>query len=320
MRYIFWGSPEFAAVSLKALLASGYPPMAVVTATDKASGRGQKLTESPVKKLALENNLPVWQPVSLKDPDFVHQVRELQPQFMVVVAFRMLPQEIIEIPQGGTWNLHASLLPDLRGAAPIHWALRLGYVSTGLTVFKIQYQIDTGDLLESVSLEIPQDWNAGVLHDVMAMEGARLLVKVLPQIAKGEFHLIPQDRSTNLSNSQLHHAPKIQRSDAAIDWNHDTNMLVNFVRAFAPSPGAFTYIQGIRMVILEAISDEPNVDPLYSFSPGYCLVQGNCWWIRTQDGWLKILQIKPQNSKAMNSDAYLRGHGVVNGQICSKDF
>lgn len=323
MRFIFWGTPEFAATALAGLLDAGYEPLAVVTATDKVAGRGRKLTGSPVKELALSHKIPVWQPVSLKDPEFVKQVIEAKPDFMLVVAFRMLPQSLIEIPQGGTWNLHGSLLPDLRGAAPIHWAIRLGYRRTGLTVFRIQYQIDTGDILESLPLEIPDDWNAGMLHDAMAKEGASLLVKVLPQIAKGSYQLKAQDLCSPIPNQPWNIAPKIQRTDACIDWNRDALSLVDFIRAFAPSPGAFTFLDRKRIVILEAIAEEPScVDKHHAqdFPIGYCLVHGHRWWVRAHQSWLRILQIKPENSKSMEVKAYLRGHSDVNHKICSKEL
>lgn len=336
MRYIFWGTPDFAAVSLKALLDSGFEPMAVVTATDKESGRGRKLTASPVKELAVARNIPVWQPQSLKDPGFVHQVREAKPDFMVVVAFRMLSQEIIEIPPVGTWNLHGSLLPDLRGAAPIHWALRLGYRRTGLTVFRIQYQIDTGDVLATAQVVIPENADAGILHDLMAIEGARLLVQSVPRIAQGNYKLIPQDSIGQSGNGQRNAAPKIQRSDAAIPWEHDSRELVNFVRAFAPVPGAYTYLNGRRMVILQVKEEDypDNSDILthddslleeatrrqFEFPAGYCLVQGEKWWIRSGYSWLRVLQIKPENSKTMLAEDFLRGHHDVGGCICSKEL
>lgn len=333
MRYLFWGTPEFAAVSLKALLDAGYEPFAVVAATDKVSGRGRKLTACPVKELALTRNIPVWQPASLKDPDFVLKVREAKPDFMVVVAFRMLPQEIIEIPPGGTWNLHASLLPDLRGAAPIHWAIRLGYRRTGLTVFRIQYQIDTGDILAKVKVDIPENGDAGMLHDIMAVEGAGLLVRVLPQIAQGKYELIQQDRVDPLGNSLRNTAPKIQRSDAAIDWARDAHELVNFVRAFAPAPGAFTFVKSTRIVVLEIQSEDlikedciPTQGQKISrlsnpqsleYSAGYCLIEGDKWWIRCGNSWIRVIRIKPENSKTMTAEAYLRGHPDINGRICS---
>ncbi|NBV05231.1 MAG: methionyl-tRNA formyltransferase, partial [Cytophagia bacterium] len=278
---------------------------------------------SPVKELALSHQIPVWQPVSLKDPDFVKQVIDARPDFMLVVAFRMLPQSLIEIPHGGTWNLHGSLLPDLRGAAPIHWAIRLGYRRTGLTVFRIQYQIDTGDILESLPLEIPADWNAGMLHDAMAKEGASLLVKVLPQIAKGSYQLKAQDLCSPIPNQPWNIAPKIQRTDACIDWNRDALTLVDFIRAFAPSPGAYTILDRTRIVILEAIAEEPlgiDSDNVQDFPIGYCLVHGHRWWVRAHQSWLRILQIKPENSKSMEVKAYLRGHSDVNHKICSKEL
>jgi methionyl-tRNA formyltransferase len=336
MRYLFWGTPEFAAVSLEALLDAGYEPFAVVTAMDKVSGRGRKLTASPVRELALARKIPVWQPASLKDPGFVGQVRESGPDFMVVVAFRMLPQEIIEIPPGGTWNLHGSLLPDLRGAAPIHWAIRLGYRRTGLTVFRIQYQIDTGDVLAMVQVNIPENADAGMLHDAMAMEGGRLLVQVLPQIAQRKYELIPQDQVGLPGISPRNAAPKIQRSDAAIDWARDGQELVNFVRAFAPAPGAYTFLNGTRIVVLEVKFEDlmiefniPTQDQiilnrsnggLTEYPAGYCLVRGKKWWIRSGNSWLQVIRIKPENSTAMTAEAYLRGHADVAGRICSKEL
>jgi len=323
MRYIFWGTPDFAATALAGLIDAGYLPLAVVTATDKVAGRGRKLTGSPVKELALSHKIPVWQPVSLKDPEFVKRVIEARPDFMLVVAFRMLPQSLIEIPHGGTWNLHGSLLPDLRGAAPIHWAIRLGYRRAGLTGFRIQYQIDTGDILESLPLEIPSEWNAGMLHDAMAKEGARLLAKVLPQIAKGTYQLKAQNLFSNVPNQSWNIAPKIQRTDACMDWNRDASTLVDFVRAFAPTPGAYTFLDRARITILEAIAEEPSGiigDLAQDFPIGYCLVHGNNWWVRAHHSWLRLLQIKPENSKAMEVKAYLRGHADVNRKICSSEL
>ena len=219
--------------------------------------------------------------------------------------------------------MHGSLLPDLRGAAPIHWAVRLGYRRTGLTVFRIQYQIDTGDLLESVPVEISSDWNAGNLHDAMAKEGARLLVRVLPQIAGGHYQLKAQDLFACNPNQTWNLAPKIHRNDACLDWNLDAPRLVDFIRSFAPSPGAYTFLNNKRIVILEAIAQEPsdescNLDQ--DFPNGYCLVQGNKWWIRTHHSWLRLLQVKPENSRAMEVEAYLRGHTDLNNKICSKEL
>jgi len=335
LRFIFWGTPEFAAASLLALLDAGFEPYAVVTSTDKVSGRGMKLNASPVKALALLHNIPVWQPASLKDPLFIQELKESNPDFMLVVAFRMLPKEIIEVPPGGTWNLHASILPDLRGAAPIHWALRLGYRQTGLTVFKIQYEIDTGDVLDSVKFDIPKDWNAGNLHDRMAVEGGKLLVKAVPKIFDGNYQLRPQDQF-NLDQNALNKAPKIQRADALIDWSKDSQSLVNFIRAFAPNPGAYTFLNGTRIVLIDATEDEPlwesilpkeNVNEISSDKilaqtvvPGYCLTLGDKWWVKTQSSWLRIQQIKPENSRSMPVDAYLRGHSDVMGKICSREL
>lgn len=314
MRFVFYGTPDFAAVSLRILLEQGCRPLAVVTSPDRASGRGLRTVDTPVKALALEQGIPVWQPENLLDPDFLKQLRTLNPDFQLVVAFRKLPSEVWDGFCYGTWNLHASLLPDLRGAAPIHWALRWGDTRTGLTVFRINNRIDTGDMLCQESLEIPMAWNAGDLHDAMAEAGGRLLVQAARRIASGDLGTVAQP-----TGHPLRSAPKISKEDSVLDWTRPSEELFHFVRAFAPTPGARTTLGARQWIVLQAGLTGPNTSDLLpnnpTSPPGTLKVQGGRCWVRTFDGWLEILVIKPQNGKAMAMEAFLRGQGPLDGQV-----
>lgn len=314
MNYVFYGTPEFAAVSLKALLDQGCRPLAVVTSPDRASGRGLRTGYTPVKALALEHELTVWQPESLRDPNFLADLRNLKADFQLVVAFRKLPPEVWDGFPCGTWNLHASLLPDLRGAAPIHWAIRWGYTITGLTVFRINDRIDTGEMLEQTSVEIPPTWNAGDLHDALAKIGGELLVQAAHQISRCSMTTRPQPEVATLRA-----APKISKEDAVVDWNQSTSSLVHFVRAFAPTPGARTYLGDRQWILLEVAKTDLThtllEDDGVQVQPGTLRVVGTRCWARGGDGWLELLEIKPQNSKAMRMDAFLRGQPPLNGLV-----
>jgi methionyl-tRNA formyltransferase len=314
MRFVFYGTPDFAAVSLRILIEQGCRPLAVVTSPDRASGRGLRTADTPVKALALEQGIPVWQPENLLDPDFLNQIRTLNPDFQLVVAFRKLPPEVWDGFCYGTWNLHASLLPDLRGAAPIHWALRWGDTRTGLTVFRINNRIDTGDMLCQESLEIPIAWNAGDLHDAMAEAGGHLLVQAARRIASGDLRTVAQP-----TGQPLRSAPKISKEDSVMDWNRPSEELFHFVRAFAPAPGARTVLGQRQWIVLQGAltSPEPNdlVPAEPSPLPGTLKVQGGRCWARALDGWLEILVIKPQNGKAMAMEAFLRGQAPLDGQV-----
>jgi methionyl-tRNA formyltransferase len=270
--------------------------------------------DTPVKALALEQGIPVWQPDNLLDPDFLNQLRTLNPDFQLVVAFRKLPPEVWDGFCYGTWNLHASLLPDLRGAAPIHWALRWGDTRTGLTVFRINNRIDTGDMLCQESLEIPIAWNAGDLHDAMAEAGGHLLVQAARRIASGDLQTVAQP-----TGQLLRSAPKISKEDSVMDWTRPSEELFHFVRAFAPAPGARTVLGQRQWIVLQTAltSPEPNdLEPTASSPiPGTLKVVGGRCWARALDGWLEILVIKPQNGKAMAMEAFLRGQAPLDGQV-----
>jgi methionyl-tRNA formyltransferase len=239
LRVVFMGTPEFAAHILEALLKSEHHVVGVVTVADKPAGRGQQIHESAVKKLALANQLPVLQPEKLKDEAFLENLKALQADLFVVVAFRMLPQVVWSMPEKGTINLHASLLPKYRGAAPINWAIINGETETGVTTFFINERIDTGEILLQEKTVISPEMNAGMLHDSLMELGAKLTVRTVDGIAKNELSAVPQDE--NLAK-ELPHAPKIFKEDSVIDWTKSPTEIVNHVRGLSPYPSAITFL------------------------------------------------------------------------------
>lgn len=235
MRIVFFGTPAFAVASLNALHKSGWNVVAVVTAPDKPAGRGQQLQQSEVKKAALQLSIPILQPTNLKDPVFIEQLQAYRAELQIVVAFRMLPEAVWNMPKLGTFNLHASLLPDYRGAAPINWAIIKGEKITGVTTFKLQHMIDTGSILMQKEVEITDLDDAGSLHDKLMTSGAALLVASVEQLAKGEAELIPQPAPK--ANKE---APKLHKETCKINWNQDAQQVYNFIRGLSPYPGAWS--------------------------------------------------------------------------------
>lgn len=238
LRIVFMGTPEFAVESLDRLHKSKHKVIGVVTAPDKPAGRGGKLRSSAVKIYSDEQNLTVWQPTNLKDESFVERLKVANPDLIVVVAFRMLPSVVWRIPPMGTINLHASLLPDYRGAAPINWAIINGETETGVTTFYINEKIDTGDIIDQQKVVIPPEMNVGELHDQLMTIGAGLLVKTIDQIAKREIE--PRSQNVVSVEKQLHDAPKITKENARIDWKQSAPHVLNLIRGMSPYPGAYT--------------------------------------------------------------------------------
>lgn len=238
LRIVFFGTPEFAAQSLNAIHHSQHDVVGVITVPDKVSGRGQKINESPVKKYAVENNLTLFQPEKLRNPEFLESMKDLNADVFVVVAFRMMPKMLFEIPKLGTFNLHASLLPDYRGAAPINYAIINGESKTGATTFFINEKIDEGHILLQEELPIDPEENAGSLHDRLMVMGAKLVVKTLDGLSEGTIEEKPQPHSENPKN-----AFKIFKEDTRIDWSQDITTIHNFVRGMSPYPCAFTTLQ-----------------------------------------------------------------------------
>lgn len=237
LRIIFMGTPGFATESLQALINNGFNVVGVITAPDKPAGRGQKLTQSPVKELALKLGLKVLQPVNLKDPAFLEELKNLSPDLQIVVAFRMLPESVWSLPPKGSFNLHASLLPQYRGAAPINWAIINGENETGVSTFFLKHEIDTGNIILQKKVPILPDDTAGSVHDKLMMTGAGLVIETAKAIATGNVTETPQD---NLNATTLKNAPKIFKDDCKIDWNIPASDIYNKVRGLSPYPTAWT--------------------------------------------------------------------------------
>lgn len=301
MRIVFMGTPDFAVPSLAALLGVGHEIVAVVTAPDRPAGRGRQPRPSAVKQFAVENNLKVLQPEKLKDPDFLQELKDLNPELAVVVAFRMLPEAVWSIPSIGTFNLHASMLPDYRGSAPINWVIMNGETETGLTTFFIDKKIDTGNILLQQPVTIPGHWTAGDLHDVMMEMGADLVVETARQIESGEVEGKPQDHS-----KYKNPAPKIFPEDCRVDWTRTTRELYNHVRGLSPYPAAWTTLEGkkVKLFLSELV-----VNSVIDAPAGSILTNGkNALLVRCGDGMLKITEIQIEGKKRMDISSFLAGY------------
>jgi methionyl-tRNA formyltransferase len=256
LRIVFMGTPEFAVASLDALVKAGCNIVGVINAPDKPGGRGMQLQQSAVKKYAVENNLNVLQPEKLKDPEFLEQLKSLQTDLQVVVAFRMLPETVWSMPPMGTINLHGSLLPQYRGAAPINWAVINGEKETGVTTFKLKREIDTGDILLQQSFAIGENDTAGDVHETMKQIGAQLLVKTIKGLAEGNIAKTPQSEIRNPKSGIIHHAPKIFTETCKIDFTKTAEEVYNLIRGLSPFPGAFTILNGKMLKIYKAMRQD----------------------------------------------------------------
>ncbi|MCC5931545.1 MAG: methionyl-tRNA formyltransferase [Cyclobacteriaceae bacterium] len=296
------GTPEFAIPGLQACLESGHEVALVITAPDKPQGRGRNLQPSPVKQYALEKGLPVLQPTNLKSPAFLEQLASYNIDLQVVVAFRMLPEVVWSMPPKGTFNLHASLLPQYRGAAPINWAVINGEKETGLTTFFIQHEIDTGNIILQEKEPIYDDDTAGSLHDRLMLKGAEIIKKTIEIIHTGKV-----DLKTQANSPDLKHAPKIFKEDCIIQWNQPAEKVRNFVRGLAPYPGAWTSLGGQNFKIYEVQLSKENKNLL----PGaYYSDQKTFIHVQTADGMVEILELQPEGRKKMLTEDFLRGNRI----------
>ena len=302
LKVVFFGTPDFAQASLEAIHNSNHKVVGVVTVADKQAGRGQKIQESPVKKFAIENTLPVFQPEKLRNPNFLNEIKSLEADVFVVVAFRMMPKILFEMPEIGTFNLHASLLPDYRGAAPINFAIINGEQKTGATTFFINEKIDEGNILLQESLDVFPDENAGSLHDRLMEMGAKLVVKTLDGLAENSIEEKPQPFVENPKN-----AFKIFKEDTKINWNQNTEMVYNFIRGMSPYPAAFTTLK---------IGDEAK--NLKIFKGNYEVkshvnevemvkISKNEFEIYTKDGVYFPLEVQLEGKKRMEIKDFLNG-------------
>jgi methionyl-tRNA formyltransferase len=299
MRIVFMGTPDFAVASLDALVVAGFDVVAVVTAADKPAGRGQKLNESAVKKYAVAKDIPVLQPIKLKDPEFIEQLSSYQADLQVVVAFRMLPEVVWKMPAKGTVNLHGSLLPNYRGAAPINHAIINGETISGVTTFFLKQEIDTGDVIFSESVAIGPEETAGELHDKLMETGAALLVKTVQAIADDKYTEQPQVQS-----AELKHAPKIFKEFCEINWKQPVQKIHNLVRGLSPYPTAFTKLQGKNLKVFKA-AIEPGTPGI---AAGTYETDGKTYLkFAAPDGFLSLTDIQFEGKKRMEIDEFLRG-------------
>lgn len=301
LRIVFMGTPDFAVASLQILVESGWNVVAVVTAPDKPQGRGRKLIPSPVKEKALELGIAVLQPTKLKSPEFLLELSALHADLQVVVAFRMLPELVWSMPPMGTFNLHASLLPNYRGAAPINWAIINGEKETGVTTFFLKHEIDTGSIIFQEKETIDPEDNVGTLYNRLMVKGATLVQRTVDAIAEGNIFPFPQDEA-----KALHHAPKIYKETCQIEWTDSAENIHNFVRGLSPYPAAWTNLQG---KILKIFKTKPSTANKPSLSPGQYVTDGKTSFIfQTGEGALEVLELQLEGKKHMTIEEFLRGN------------
>lgn len=307
LRIVFLGTPDFAVESLDRLVKGGYNIVGVVTMPDKIAGRGHKLIQSPVKQYAVEHGLTLMQPEKLKDSAFVDQLQQLQAHLFIVIAFRMLPEIVWSMPPLGTFNLHASLLPRYRGAAPINRAIMNGDTTTGVTTFMLKHEIDTGDILQQTAIEIGPDENVGSVHDRLMTLGADLTIETVEHILAGTLKPIPQDDLIN--DIEPTPAPKIFAEDLVVDWNRSAREIHNLIRGLSPYPAARSAIvlDDKAPEQIKILKVRPT-DETTSLQPGYVKVNGNRLLAADGTGHLvEILEVHPAGKKRMSAADYLRG-------------
>jgi methionyl-tRNA formyltransferase len=304
---VFMGTPDFAVESLKQILQAGYTVKGVITPPDKPSGRGLQLSMSPVKEFALKHNLQVLQPLKLRDPEFLKTLKELHADLQVVVAFRMLPEEVWSMPSMGTFNLHASLLPQYRGAAPVNWAVINGETKTGVTTFFINHEIDKGSIIFREETYIGQADTAGDLHDRLMVLGASLVIKTITTIATGKVKLL--DQQEMLNGNILRSAPKIFKHDCKINWKTETGQIYNFIRGLSPYPAAWSELINNKGELMTVKIFFGTVEmTMHQLEPGTINTDGKTYLkVATNDGYINIKSIQLQGKKRMNTAEFLRG-------------
>lgn len=314
LKIVFFGTPDFAVESLRAIVDNGYNVVAVVTMPDKVAGRGHHLIQSAVKQFSVERGLPVLQPERLKADEFVDQLRILKADLFVVIAFRMLPEVVWTMPPLGTFNLHASLLPAYRGAAPINWAVINGEKRTGVTTFFLQHEIDTGDIIDRVAVDINEEDNVGDVHDRLMALGAQLTLRTIDAICAGTLQTVPQSELIE-AGVEATPAPKIFKDTCRIDWQRDACRIHNLVRGLSPYPGAWSVLLSdttapadVKIFRSAVVDIEP-----FSDSTGMVLIDGDRMFVQAGDGSVvELLEVQFPGKKRVSADAYLRGARLHN--------
>jgi methionyl-tRNA formyltransferase len=308
LRIVFMGTPEFAVAALDKLVQAGCSIVGVVTAPDKAAGRGMQLQQSAVKQYAIEHGLFILQPEKLKSPDFLEQLKNLHADLQIVVAFRMLPELVWNMPPMGTVNLHGSLLPQYRGAAPINWAIIHGEKFTGVTTFKLQHEIDTGDILLTATIPIGEQETAGELHDKMKEIGAELLLETVKGLSAGDLMETPQIKMDEARAAELKIAPKIFTASCQINWNNPVSEIYNLIRGLSPYPAAFSFLEGKKVKIFktEIINTVPTVA-----AGEYETDKKTFLYFAGSDGYIALLELQLEGKKKMEIADFLRGYRWV---------
>ena len=314
LKIVFFGTPDFAVESLSRLVDGGYNVVAVVTMPDKPAGRGRQLQQSDVKRYAVEHDLPVLQPVSLKDEAFIEELRAFNAQLFIVIAFRMLPEAVWQMPPLGTFNLHASLLPRYRGAAPINWAVMHGDTETGVTTFFLKHEIDTGDVIQQRSCPIGRHDNVEAVHDRLMTMGADMVLETVDAIIAGTVKPIPQDQMLT-AGQQPTPAPKIFKDTCRVDWSRPAEDLYNHIRGLSPYPAAWTTMtdEAGNMTTLK-IYQTSEPEPFAGGEkpePGTIKADRKTLRVACADGWLQILSLQQSGKKRMDTDAFLRGFTIT---------
>ena len=307
LKIVFLGTPDFAVETLESIISAGYNVVGVVTMPDKPAGRGHKMFQSPVKLCALAHGIEVLQPVKLKDPEFLDRLRALDADLFIVIAFRMLPEVVWAMPRLGTFNLHASLLPRYRGAAPINRAIMNGDTETGVTTFFLSHDIDTGDIISQERVEILPEDNVGSLHDKLMHLGSRLTLKTIADILDGTVQPVAQEKL--LAGAEATQAPKIFKEDCRIDWNRPAVEIHNQVRGLSPYPGAWTTIadESGNKSQLKVFETAVNPESAPKLSPWQIAILGNRMFAGTGDDTIEILSLQPQGKRRMPAADFLRG-------------
>jgi methionyl-tRNA formyltransferase len=316
MRIVFMGTPDFAVKSLESIINAGYEVVGVITAPDKPAGRGQQLQQSAVKQFAVQHQLNVLQPEKLKDPLFIEQLQALRADVQIVVAFRMLPEIVWNMPPLGTFNLHASLLPKYRGAAPINWAVINGETESGITTFKLQHEIDTGHVLFQTKVGITATTTAGELHDALMNEGAILMVNTLKALEQHLLHQTPLHFLPQ-TDGEATHAPKLFKDTCKINWHQPIEKIYNLIRGLSPYPTAFTEFTNDeeQMLSLKLFRTE-MVKVNSNFKPGSIDATNKTLHIYGLDGYLIIHDLQLQGKKRMQTGDFLRGFVFKEGSAC----
>jgi methionyl-tRNA formyltransferase len=308
LRIVYMGTPEFAVAPLKALVEGAFNVVAVVTMPDKPAGRGMKMQASAVKMYAQEQNIPILQPEKLKDEAFLDELRGFRADLQIVVAFRMLPVVVWDMPPMGTFNLHASLLPQYRGAAPIHWAVMNGESETGVSTFFLQHEIDTGDLLLQEKMPIGPDETTGIIHDKLMDLGAEVVCQTVDALLAGTVHPIPQPAG------EVKLAPKLFKENTRIDWTWSSAKLHDFIRGLSPFPAAWTEMVGTDGSVTGVKVFEAKAEKaVHGLKPGSLVVEGKkVLKVAVGDGFVYLLRFQLAGRKALNSDEFLRGFPEIN--------